>query len=120
LSLTADGEDCYGKALTPNYEENNFIRSYFTLFTGLGTEFQDTGLGIARNDYKNGYALYVFDLTQDQAADRPCHVNLLRNGVVRLEIKFNKPLPWAVNIIAYAEFEALLEIDKTRNVIVDF
>jgi len=120
LSLTADGEDCYGKALTPNYDDDNFIRSYFTLFTGLGTEFHDKGIGISREDYKTGYALYIFDLTQDQAADRPCHINLLRNGVVRLEIKFAKQLPQAVNVIAYAEFEALLEIDKSRNVIVDF
>ena len=33
---------------------------------------------------------------------------------------FRDALPTTVNVIAYAEFESVLEIDKSRNIIYDF
>jgi len=120
LSLTADGEEVYGKPLQPDFENNNYIRSYFTLFTGTGSEFRDTGNAISRKDYINGNTLYVFDLTPDSGADCASHVNLIHQGSVRLEIKFAKTTTKPINVVVYGEFESLLQIDKYRNVTLDF
>ena len=66
----------------------------------------------------NGYALYAFDLTADLGEDD--HFSLLRQGSVRLALKFAQALPQTVTVVAYAEFENVIEIDRDRNVVFDF
>ena len=44
----------------------------------------------------------------------------MKHGNVRLDLKFGTALPNTINIIAYAVFESVLEIDKSRNVIIDY
>ena len=79
---------------------------------------KDEGTDIKREDFPGGYALYVFDLTSDLAEEG--HFNLMKHRNVRLDLKFGTALPNTINVIAYAEFESVLEIDKSRNVIVDY
>ena len=57
----------------------------------------------------SGYALYAFDLTADLGEDD--HFSLIRQGSVRLGLKF---------AAALAEFENMIEVDRDRNVIYDF
>ena len=78
----------------------------------------DEGLFIDRNDYGNGYAPYAFDLTVDLGEDD--NFSLVRQGSVRLALKFAQPLGVTVTVIAYAEFENVIEIDRNRNVVFDF
>ena len=44
----------------------------------------------------------------------------MREGSVRLALKFLAALPNTVTVIAYAEFENIIEIDRNRNVVFDF
>ena len=46
--------------------------------------------------------------------------SLLRQGSVRLALKFAQALPQTVTVVAYAEFENVTEIDRDRNVVFDF
>ena len=50
------------------------------------------------------------------------HFNLLKQGKqnVRLDLKFGAALESTINVIAYAEFENCLEVDRARNIIFDF
>jgi len=48
------------------------------------------------------------------------HFNLLKQGSVRLVLKFCVALLENVSVIAYAEFENIIKIDFNRNVIYDF
>jgi len=70
---------------------------------------------ISREDYTNGYALYAFDLTADFGED-----DLVRQGTVRLALKFADTLPKTISVVAYAKFENVIEVDRDRNVIFDF
>jgi hypothetical protein len=65
---------------------------------------------LSRTDFSNGYALYAYELTPDLGEDD--HVNLTRQGTVRLNLKFGAPLAQTVTVVAYAEFENLIEIDR--------
>ncbi|XP_071944761.1 uncharacterized protein F54H12.2-like [Antedon mediterranea] len=121
LALYLDGEQVPWKPLKPNFGQNaegNYILAYQSLFSGLNTLFDDTGNHISRDDYPRGYTLFAFDLTPDLASAG--HFNLIRNGNIRLEIQFANALAETINIIVYAEFDSIIEIDKSRNVIVDF
>ena len=81
-------------------------------------QFRDEGLHISREDYADGYALYAFDLIADLGEDD--HFSLVRQGNVRLALKFADALPETISMVAYAEFENVIEVDRDRNVIFDF
>jgi hypothetical protein len=68
--------------------------------------------------YLKGFYVVGFDLTPDREADET-HVSLPRQGSVRLEARFKKPLPEPVACILYAEFPGHIEIDSFRNVAVE-
>jgi len=44
----------------------------------------------------------------------------VRQGSVRLALKFATALLVTVSVIAYAEFENVIEVDRDRNVVFDF
>ena len=119
IALYLDGQQQFAlKPIQLDYEHGLYIRGYESLFTGTGKQFKDEGLYISREDYQNGYALYAFDLTADLGEDD--HFNLVRQGNVRLALKFAEALPETISVVAYAEFENVIEVDRDRNVIFDF
>ena len=90
------------------------------MFTGTGIHFLNDGNDISREDYPNGYCLFAFDLTPDLSANELSHWNLIRHGSVRLEVRFASPLTTTVDCVVYAEFENILEIDASRQILIDF
>jgi len=62
--------------------------------------------------------MYAFDLTADLSEDD--HFSLVRQGSVRQALKFSRALEATVTVMAYAEFENVIEIDRNRNVVFDF
>ena len=106
------------KPLRLNYENGHYISAYMSLFSGTGKINRDDGNFVSREEYPNGYALYTYDLSPDLAEDD--HFNLSREGSVRLTMRFAQPLPASVTVIAYAEYENVIEIDRNRNVLFDF
>ena len=118
LKVYLDGQQHSVIPVEPNFTTNNYIAAYANLFAGTGKLMKDEGTDIRREDFRAGYALYAFDLTADLAEEG--HFNLMKHGNVRLDLKFLVALPNTINVIAYAEFESVLEIDKSRNIIIDY
>ena len=118
LSLYLDGQQNALKPLVMDYSNNLYINAYMGMYTGSGQSNEDEGNGVTRSDFANGYTLYVFDLTPDLSE---CGTfNLTRSGCVRLAMKFASALPNTITVLAFSEFDNLLEIDKFRNVIFDY
>ena len=80
---------------------------------------EDEGNEIDRTEYQKGYTLFAFDLTPDLSVDGG-HFQLVKRGNLRLELHFAKALPATINVIAYAEFDNVIEIDRSRNVVFDY
>jgi hypothetical protein len=118
LALYMDGQQIPAKPLQPNFEENKWARSYLSLYSGTGMLYQDEGNAIDRDDYSKGYALFAFDLTPD--LNDGGYFNLMKQGNLRLELHFAKPISDTINVIAYAEFDNIIEVDRSRNVIFDY
>ena len=121
ISVTVDGETVPMRPLRPSYAEGpgqSYIHAYNSLFMGSGRLFTDKGLDIDRGDYVKGYTLYAFDLTPDLSDG--CHLNLVKQGNLRLELQFDVPLPNTINCLVLSESQGLIQIDKHRNVIYDF
>ena len=118
LKVYLDGQQQTVRPLELNFANSQYVTAYMSLFTGTGTQFEDAGYGIQRDEYGRGYTLYAFDLTPDLSEDD--HFNLVREGNVRIDMKFSVALPNTINVIVYAEFENIIEIDRTRNVKFDY
>jgi len=89
-----------------------------SMFSALGKDNKDEGNDISRTDFAEGYGIYCFDLTADLSENES--FNLTSHGTVRIDMKFRTALPHTVTVVAYAEFEKIIEIDRNRNVVFDF
>ena len=47
-------------------------------------------------------------------------MNLVRDGTVRLEMRFATALQSTINTVIYSEFEQIIEIDRNKQVLVDY
>ena len=104
--------------LTPDFTNGLVKESYMTLFSSQGTLFDNKGLDITLDDYKDGYAIYCFDLTPDN--NDGDHMELVKRGDVQLHVKFGTALTETVTILAIGEYENTIQIDKFNTVIKDY
>lgn len=118
IGVYIDGKPVPHNPMELNFDQNNFIRAYHSLFSGTQKVGQDQGIFMSREEYVNGNVLYAFDLTPDQCNGD--HLNLIKQSNLRLEMKFTQPLAQTVNVLVYAEFDSLIEITKNRTVLYDF
>jgi hypothetical protein len=101
-----------------DFDNSQYIQAYLSIFQGLNKLGRDEGIDISRDDYAAGYTLFAFDLSPDR--DDCGTLNLSREGTVRLDAKFKSQLQNTINVIVYAEFQNLLEIDRAKNIIFDY
>ena len=120
LTVHLDGDQIPYTPLKPTFTQGrgNYVRSYHTLFSGTDKLYQNEGNDISLSDYPEGYALYAFDPSPDMACGG--HYSLVKHGNLRLDMHFASPLAQTVNVIVYAEFNNILEIDQARNIIFDY
>lgn len=120
FSLLVDGHQVPSKTLQPSFNDGLIASTYHTLFSGTGIHFLNEGNSIGREDYGGGYCLLAFDLTPDLSASSNSHWNLIKHGSVRLEVRFDTALTTTLNCIIYAEFDNVIEVNKNRDVNVDY
>lgn len=118
LSVYLDGQQHAIKPLLMDFENNQYVNAYMSMFSGTRKENQDEGNDIDRSEFARGYSLYVFDLTPDLSENDS--FNLTRSGGVRIGMKFSKALDKTITVVAFAEFENIIEIDRNRNVVFDY
>lgn len=119
LALYIDSTQIPSKPLTPDFDSNQYTRCYHSLFEGVGIYFSDTGNDISLEEYPNGYCLSAFDLTPDLSCNEP-HWNIIKSGTLRAEIRFAEPITETITLIIFAEFDNVIEVDKNRNIIIDY
>jgi hypothetical protein len=106
------------KTIECDFETHNSMSGYLSLFTGSGKYRRDEGLDIDREEYENGYTLFAYDLSPDLSEEG--YFNLIKEGSIRVELKFAQALPNTINVIAYAEFESVIEINREKQVLIDY
>ena len=115
MGFYVDGTSQPSQPFTPDYNTKAYVAPYLSLFQGCGKYMKDEGNYITRDDFANGYALYMFDLTSNHSEEVD---TLSRKGQTRLSLQFSEPLPTTTTVIVYARFPAMLQIDQARNVLV--
>lgn len=102
-----------------DFAKEQYLAAYLSLFTSSGVFFSDTGNSITRAAYSKGFSRLGFDLTEDLSASDN-HLSVPRQGSLRLDLQFATPLPEAIAVIIYAEFDNIIEIDRDRNIFIDY
>ena len=118
LSLYLDGKQIPAKALTPNFDRHLFVRSYHSLMLATGLMNTDSGSYIEYRDFENGYGLFAFDLSPSLLDGD--QFELVKSGALRLELKFSQALAQPVHVLVYGELDSLIQVDRSRQVLVDF
>jgi hypothetical protein len=106
------------KGLRFDYDNNEYMLGYSTIFKGLYKGIYENGNSISYNEYPNGNNLYVFNLTPDHCDDE--HVTFPQTGDVTLDVEFSKALVNNISAIFYLEYDNMVEINKLNNIICDY
>jgi len=106
------------KPIDCDFENHQSLAGYLSLFTGSGKYRRDEGLDIDREEYESGYTLFAYDLSPDLTEEG--YFNLVKEGSIRVELKFAQALTNTINIVAYAEFESIIEINREKQVLIDY
>ena len=115
IKVHVDGQSDSIPSLEPDYTNDLFIRCYHSLFGAVGKVNTDEKFDISRTEYNKGFALYGFNL----ATDNDDIFELKKQGSVRIDLQFAEALAHTINVIVYAEFENIIQIDAARNELLD-
>lgn len=86
--------------------------------SGLGHAFENQDCGLSYRDFKGGNTLFVFNLNSELTDGE--HIERVKRGSVRIEVRFAQPLPHPITSIVFSEFDSLILIDKDRNPELDY
>ena len=71
---------------------------------------------MSRREYDKGYTLYRLNL----ATNHDQVFEMSKRGSVCIDLKFDVALAHTINVIVYAEYENVIQIDSARNVLFDY
>ena len=120
VELSIDGENVCGTPMSLDFTDSKYMRAYHGLFHAFNKSYTDSGLDITYTDYAKNYTLLCFDLTADGCGNSNSHLELVRQGNLRFKMNFDTALTKTINIIVYGEFESLMEITHSRQVLLDY
>lgn len=112
ISLDLDGQPIPAKPIETNFPAGLCARAYHDLAMATGKAFSDVDHGITMENFKNGYTVFMFDLTPDACEGAGAH--LINFGSLTLEVTFGTALPSTVSLFAYLEREELLKFNNER------
>jgi hypothetical protein len=118
ITVVAGGVSFPRNRMTYDFSEKNYTLAYMNMFENLNMSSTDKLNGISYEDFANGYCFLPFNLTSDGSDGG--HLELVKEGTTSVSADFQLPLPNAIKLICYAEFDNIIEIDQFRNITSDF
>ncbi len=118
MALYKDGESVPGRPYTPKFKKKTCSREYVALHQALELYNVDESRNITLDDFLNGFTLMAFNLSPDMEISGPAQT--MRDGNLRLEVRFTTALPDPINVVVLAVFDSQIEITKNRDVLLDY
>ena len=115
VGLYADGQSVPGEPYQCDYKNKHYVSSYLSLFSGIGKFHVNEGNYITREEYPNGYCLYLFDIAGSKRKD---FLDLTKKGHTRLNIRFEESPSETVTVVVYSCFPSIFQIDESRNIVI--
>ncbi len=119
IQVIAGGMNFPPNPLEMDFTKNHISRPFVQMYESLGLAATHNSNWLDMSDFANGYAFYVFDLSPDASDD--AHWELIREGSTTVRLTFKDVIPaGGVKLIALAEFDNLITIDRFRNTYFDY
>ncbi len=96
--------------------EQFVMAAYKMFFKNIGQLMRYNSCSLQLEMFKKGYFFLMWDLTSSQRAADKTVRHPAREGNLRLEILFDKPLAEAVELFIFSAYNSSADIDKNRNV----
>ncbi|MDI9312530.1 MAG: hypothetical protein QM535_20130 [Limnohabitans sp.] len=109
-----DGQQYPTKPYTPDYSTNKYLREYISLYQTLNQFNTDPYLNLTLENFKKeNYVIYGFNFSSDNSDGFGLegHSNLIKRGTLRLQLKFKNALTLPISVVAYCEFDNIIEIN---------
>ena len=108
------------KPLEMDFINENYTEAYYHFLNncGFAGSFSDSN-GITMETYKKHCFFLAFDFRSDEKDDDEA-VDVIKYGETRLFLRFRVPLPAAIQLITYLNFDNILRMDAGRNAILDY
>ena len=113
--LRVGGQEMPYPSLGCNVEERDVLFPLFSLLTATNTLFEENNIGINTRNYKTRNVILGFDLTGSQIPAGECF-EMSDEKNIELILKLRAPVNHVVNVIVYAEYDAVIEIKPDRTV----
>ena len=105
--------------LKTDFANKKIVKAYHQLFCATGLMSTGKNCDISYEEFKNGYTLFAFDLTPDQAPE-DVRINLLKQGKLTYTVKFAAPTTHAVSVIILSFYDNLIQLNQDRLPVTDF
>ena len=99
VGLYADGQSVPGEPHQCDYKNKHYVSSYLSLFSGISKFHVNEGNYITREEYPNGYCLYLFDFA---GSKWKVFLDLTKKGHTRLNIRFEESPSETVTVVVYS------------------
>ena len=118
VGVFLNDESVPAQPLRLNFDNDNYMSGYYSLFTTLNKDGQDTGNNIDRDDYPQGYTLFAFEVLPSTSTDSGSleQFPLIRRGNLKVQLTFKEQTEEHVTLLAVGKFPDMLQIDSSRNV----
>ena len=114
VGLYVDGQSVPGEPMVCDYKNGHYVNAYLSMYTAVGKYGLNEGNYVSREDYPNGYCVYVFDVSGRRGRE---YLDLIKKGHTRLNIRFKEAPKETITVIVYSSFPSIFQIDEARNVI---
>jgi ribonucleoside-diphosphate reductase beta chain len=117
IVLKRDGIPIPFESIELKPTKNIFYQGYYSLLHACGVAGKNLDIGIPPEAWMKGYSIFGFDLSADNSPGSPVFERKVE-GQLSVEILLDEQQSEAVTLIAYFEFDKVMEIRADRSIII--
>ena len=106
--------------LRADFANGDAVRAYHQFYVESGLYNIGKNIDLTYEDYMNGTALFAFDFTPDRAPEDANRKNLVKYGTLIFHLKFAQALESPVSVILFSQYDNLIQINETGQVVTDY
>ena len=118
LAVVVNGNTIDGAPLELDYSTDQYMSAFWSLQTNTGKAYKNDGMIISRNDFKDGYALYAFDLSPSKCDNQ--YRDPDQSGDINIDCKFQNALTESTTLCVYMQYESTITINAQKRVTMNY